>query len=149
MSNNEQSIIYSEVYGILNMLGDNYINSLPKKLYNYIKENRNANYTPIYDINIPLFKQNIKKRTASFLCMLHYKYWCKTVEEKAEIVEILNDNEKKCREKYNVENVFKNNERIEIDKVQEITVLIEKKENIFTKLFIFIKNFFRNNKRKD
>ena len=163
MSSNEQAIVYSEVYSILNMLGDNYINLLPDKLYNFIKENKNANYSPIYDINIPLSKQNIKKRTASFLCMLHYKYWCKTDAEKTKVIEILDDNEEKIKEKYNYDNIFINNRKSENIKsesavtsennkieennsIQESTSLKEIKENIFKKLINFIKKFFRINK---
>ena len=158
MSSNEQSMIYSEVYGILDMLGKDYIDLIPKKLYNIIKENKNPNYTPIYDINKPLSKQNVKKRTASFMCMLHYNYWCKSDEEKREINEILEENHKNVKEKYSVENMFNNNkkeisttEKIEItetkkeDKIQENTALVEKKENIFTKIINFIKGIFRRN----
>ena len=158
MSSNEQSMIYSEVYGILDMLGKDYIDLIPKKLYNIIKENKNPNYTPIYDINKPLSKQNVKKRTASFMCMLHYNYWCKSDEEKTEINEILEGNHKKVKENYSVENMFNNNkkelsttEKIEITetkkeyKIQGNTALVEKKENIFTKIINFIKRIFRRN----
>ena len=90
----EQSMIYSEVYGILNMLGKDYIDLIPKEVYNTIKENKNPNYTPVYDINKPLSKQNIRKRTASFMAMLHYDYWCKSDKEKAELNEMLEKNHK-------------------------------------------------------
>ena len=52
MSSNEQTLIYSEVYGVLEMLGEEYINAIPKKMYTFIKENRDKSYNPIYDIDI-------------------------------------------------------------------------------------------------
>lgn len=49
-------------------------------------------------MNIPLAKQNISKSAVSFICMLHYKYWCDTEEEKAKIRQILIDNKDKQQE---------------------------------------------------
>ena len=54
--------IYSEVYQVLNLLGDEYINKLPRSLYNMIKEKRDINYIPQYTEDLPLNQQNIQKK---------------------------------------------------------------------------------------
>ena len=51
--------IYSEVYQVLNLLGNEYIDKLPNRLFNLLKEKRNVNYNPQYTEDIPLNKQNI------------------------------------------------------------------------------------------
>lgn len=157
MSSNEQAIIYSEVYGILDMLGEQYIKSIPQKLYNHIQENRNKEYTPIYDIDKPLEEQNIKKRTAAFICMLHYKYWCETEEEKKEIVDILNENYEKQKEKYFAyeKTMFKKEDKQQQNQeqvvqqspepVEQQKSLVVKKENVFVRFINFIKRIFGKN----
>lgn len=80
---NSQAIMYSEVYVILNILGKEYINLIPSKIYNTIEIARKKDYSPTYDLSIPLYKQNISRKAAAFLCLLHYNYWCNFEEEKA------------------------------------------------------------------
>lgn len=154
MSNNEQAIIYSEVYGILDMLGGEYIKLIPEKLYKHIEENKNKEYAPTYDINKPLEEQNIKKRTAAFICMLHYKYWCESDEEKKEIVDILNENYEKQKEKYFAyeKTMFKKEDKQQQNQgqvvqqspepVEQQNSLVVKKENVFVKFINFIKRIF-------
>ncbi len=96
--NKNESIMYSEVYSILNMLGKKYINAIPKKLYMFIEKNRDDSYNPTYYDNVLLSKQKISNDTAAFICMLHYNYWCETDNEKRKINKILNYNEQKIRE---------------------------------------------------
>ena len=148
-------LIYSEVYGIINSMGTVYINSIPKKLYNLIKENRDKTYSPIYNISIPLSEQNISKKTAAFICMLHYNYWCTSEEEKEQINKIIKYNTEKNREKYfNYEknfndNMFKINNVNEIEEKSQlnnnVTTLIEKKEITWIERFFdFIREIFNN-----
>ena len=106
MVTNERALVYSEVYEILNILGEEYKNSIPEKLYKFIKENRSQNYKFEYDTNISLSEQKVTRKTVAFLCMLHCNYWCKSEEEKAQITKILEYNENKKRDKY-----FKNIQR--------------------------------------
>ena len=60
--NIETKETYSEVYQILNLLGNEYINKLPKSLFNMLEEKRDINYNPKYTDDIPLNKQNIKRK---------------------------------------------------------------------------------------
>ena len=56
MEDLSQAHIYSEVYSVLNILGEKYINALPEKLYVLIEENRDKSYNPTFDLTIPLSK---------------------------------------------------------------------------------------------
>ena len=109
---NRQATMYSEIYGILNMLGNDYKDSIPKQILNLIEDKRFKDYTPKYNVSIPLWKQNISKGATEFICMLHYNYWIKSEDEKNEIDNILTNNQKKKDEylkvKYNPDDIFKN-----------------------------------------
>ncbi len=134
--------IYSEVYSILNLLGDKYINSLPKSLYNMIKTEKMNTYNPSYDGTIPLTKQNIKKESLSMIALFHINYWCESNLDKEELRKIFNENESKyqdeLREKYNPDNLFKRNTQEKYIQQDNVS-MIEYKESIFTK----IKNWFK------
>ena len=109
--NIETKETYSEVYQILNLLGNEYINKLPKSLFNMLEEKRDINYNPKYTDDIPLNKQNIKKETISIIALLHLNYWCENESEQIELKQLFKNNEDKYQEevrnKYNVDNIFK------------------------------------------
>lgn len=136
--------IYSEVYQVLNFLGNEYIDKLPKSLFNMLEEKRDINYEPKYTEDIPLNKQNIKKETISIIALLHLNYWCKNENEKFELKQIFKNNEdmyeNELRKKYNPDNIFKrcNQENA----IKNEVSLIEYKESIFKRLINKIKNIF-------
>lgn len=76
---------YSELYQILNFLGNEYIDKLPKSLFNMLKEKRDTNYNPQYTDNMPLCKQSIKEETIAIMVLLHLNYWCENEKEKLEL----------------------------------------------------------------
>ena len=116
--------IYSEVYQVLNLLGNEYINKLPNSLLNMLKEKRNTNYNPQYIEDIPLNKQNIRKETLAIIALLHLNYWCDNEKEKLELKQILKNHEDKyqqeLRNKYNSEDIFKKHIQENIVKNQVI-----------------------------
>lgn len=136
--------IYSEVYQILNLLGNEYIDKLPNSLFNMLKEKRDTNYIPKYNENKPLNEQNIKKETIEIIALLHLNYWCESEEEKNELKQILQNNEsnyqQELRNKYNPDNIFKKRER-EYIKQNQVAV-IEYKESRFRKIINKIKKLF-------
>lgn len=144
--------IYSEVYQVLNLLGDEYINKLPRSLYNMIKEKRDINYIPQYTEDLPLNQQNIQKNTLAIITLLHLNYWCEDDNEKYEIKRILKENENKYQEeirnKYNPDDIFKqinHEEQEQIDIAKKQISMIEYKESFFKKIINKIKNFFNIN----
>ena len=91
--------IFSEVDGVLNMMGQEYINLIPKKLYELIEDNKDKNIKNSYKSEIPLTEQKISKEAISMICLIHYNYWCKTQEERNQINKILLYNQEKNNEK--------------------------------------------------
>lgn len=139
--------VYSEVYGVLECMGDSYKNAIPKQMYNFIEEHRDKNYVPTYDIESPLSNQNLSQKATAFICMLHYNYWCENEEEKEKIRKILEYNEKKNREKYDVNNIFKEEKKQIISQneksIKEETSLVEYKESILKKIINKLKSWFK------
>ena len=137
--------IYSEVYQVLNLLGNEYIDKLPKSLFNMLEEKRNINYEPKYTEDLPLNKQNIKKETLSIIALLHLNYWCENVNEKNELNQMFKNNEDRyqdeLRKKYDPDNIFK--KHIQENIIKNEVSLVEYKESIFKRLINKIKSLFR------
>ena len=135
--------IYSEVYGILILMGDRFISKLPNKLFNLIKSERLETYNPQYNLDLPLEEQNVREETIDVIALLYFNYWCDSEEEKKELSRIWEENEEKYQkqlnEKYNINNLFKD-KKIEI---KEEIFLIEHKKNFFEKIIDKIKQILK------
>ncbi len=142
--NRKTKEIYSEVYQVLNFLGNEYIDKLPKSLVNMLEKKRDINYEPKYTEDIPLNKQNIKKETISIIALLHLNYWCENENEKFELKQIFKNNEdmyeNELRKKYNPDNIFKKHVQEKI--IKNEVALVEYKESIFKRLINKIKSLF-------
>ena len=139
--------MYSEVYSILNLLGSSYITKLPKSLFKMIEEEKSSTYNPQYSEDQSLSEQNIKRESLSMIALFHLNYWCNSDEEKEQLKQLFKNNEEKhqaeIREKYNPDNLFKNNKQ---ETIQEATVnsnnlaIVEYKESILKKFINKIKS---------
>lgn len=139
--------MYSEVYSILNLLGSSYITKLPKSLFKMIEEEKSSTYNLQYSEDQSLSKQNIKRESLSMIALFHLNYWCNSDEEKEQLKQLLKNNEEKhqaeIREKYNPDNLFKNNKQ---ETIQEANVnsnnlaIVEYKESILKKFINKIKS---------
>ena len=146
--------IYSEVYGILNLLGDKYISKLPNSLYKMIENKKSETYNPTYNSINNLKNQIIKRESISMIALFHLNFWCKTEEEKQELRKIFKENEIKhqteLQEKYSVDNLFKNRKstlvKEEIIEEQEKSLTTINKENIFKKIINRIMKIFKKYK---
>lgn len=144
--------IYSELYQVLNLLGDEYIDKLPSSLVNMLKDKRQVNYTPQYTKDVPLNKQSIKKETMSIIALLYLNYWCENENERLEVKQILKSNENKYQAElkkiYNLDNIFKkyNQEPKKVENNIEIkTSMIPYKGLIFNRIINKIKSIFHIN----
>lgn len=143
--------INSELYELLNVLGQDYISALPKNIYKNILENRDLDYTNKFDINTGITEENFSKETINILLGFDLKYWS-TYAEKQRKISIYKENERKyqteIREKYNPEKLFKKEKTIAQSKMsideekQENNNLVPAKISIWSR----IKNFLRNRK---
>ena len=114
---------YSEVYSVLNMLGDKYIKRLPTSLFNMIVEEKKQDYNPVYDSKKNLEEQNIKRESISMIALFHLNYWCDSEEEKKQLNALFKSNYDKkqteLREKYNPDNIFNNKEQQVINNIDQ------------------------------
>ena len=146
---NEQRESYTEILTILNYMETDYQEKIPKKLIDFFKRNSAKDYEFDIDIAIPLKEQKLKAKTLSLLAMLNLNYWCKSDEEKQELIKHYSENEKKyqeeLREKYNPNNLFKKHNqenKIEENISENEVALVEYKESIFKRFINRIKNIF-------
>ena len=78
---------YSEVYSLLQMLGDNFIN-------------------PIYSFDLKLEEQKIKKESLSMIALFHLTFWCESVEEREELNELFKRVEEERQQNKVTNNIF-------------------------------------------
>lgn len=141
------SLAYSEVYEILNMIEDEYKERVPKNIIDFFEEERDKEYNPIIDVNIPLEKQNLKRKTIVLLAILNLNYWCDSEEEKQEILDSFAKNEelkrlkeKELTENYNINNLFNKIENTE--NKTEVSLIEYKEQNFIQKIISKIKSLF-------
>lgn len=139
---------YSEVYEILQLLDDNYIDKVPKKFMDFIKKEKDNDYIANIKPNVSLEEQELLEDTINILAILKLDYWCENEAEKQELLDILNKNEieyqQKLREKYNPDNIFKNKHNQEEQDIETHTELVEYKEKKwYQKLLIKIQKLFK------
>lgn len=142
---------YSEVYALLNVVGDEYVNKIPEKIYNAIKDNRDFNYNPEYKENQIMAKDNISKEALSLIAALNLQYWCEDENEKNRLKQCYIENGKREEEKYSYENLFKK-DAVEVIKIKEIEKeskqehnlpIKTEKKNTLERIIHFIKNLIK------
>ena len=114
---------YSEIYVILDILGEEYINKIPKKLYNLICEQRDPDYTPDLMSETGILNEAlISRETLALFAVLNVKYFMQDEFEKKEYMKTLRENEREYQidqmQKYNPDNLFKLNAQEEEDGVE-------------------------------
>lgn len=138
--------VYSEVFSVLNLLGEEYIRKIPSDTIENIIKEKDDNYNPKYDLSIGLDKQNIQKESLTMLAAFHLRHWCESEEEKVKLERLFMANEEKkqarLRQKYNPSDIFKRvqikNEEVAIEE----TDVIKYEESIFKRILKKIKCLF-------
>lgn len=97
--NYEMKYAYTEVYEILNWLGDEYKSRVPKKVMELIKGERRIDYRPQIDFKQPLNLQPLKQETKNLIAYLNYYYWCNDDRRKADIIAKIEQNIAKRKQK--------------------------------------------------
>lgn len=142
---------YSEIFEILNILGKGAIDKLPHKLYHLIDEERDKEYKPnLLNENGLIDETKISQETIALFAVLNMKYFIQDEEEKRKLSKIYRENEEnyraKLREKYNPEDLFKNNKIVNknYNKTQNQESLIKYEEDKwYKKIFNVIKKIFK------
>lgn len=139
---------YSEIYEILQLLDDEFVDKVPKKFMEFIEKEKDNDYIPNIKPNVSLEEQELLEDTINILAMLKLDYWCENEAEKQELLDILNKNEieyqQELREKYNPDNLFKNKNKSYYENVkEEKSLVIKAKKNFIIMLFEKIKMMFK------
>lgn len=131
-----------EVISVLNYFDYDLIRRIPKKFLDYLKNKaKDSNKKVDIDINKSLLEQNISEESKDLIALIYYNYFSDEAE-KMRILKIWSNNEKiyqkSLEEKYNLDNIFKNN--IENEYNNELPLVI-KKERLFDRIINFIKKY--------
>lgn len=138
---------YTEFNCLLECMPETYVEKLPKKLINLIKNKSDEDFSIYIDTNKSLLEQGFSQQTKDLIAVINYNYWS-TEEEKKQLKNVFNENEKKYQaklmEEYNPNNIFKKKTQQyehskSIDSNNQILVY---KENLFTKILNLLKRFF-------
>ena len=153
---------YSELYSILQMLGKEYIDKIPEKIYIAIESRKDDTYNPVYNDMEEVLEGRVKRKTVSMLALLDYNYFSTTETDRMYMRYILEENEKKYRKEkneYKIVNIDEDQKKVD-DNIKEIeqinndnynninkNEMIEYKESGIKKLFnniiVKIKEIFR------
>ncbi len=145
---------YTEIYEILNYMPINYIRKLPKELLNLFEQKRNKEYKYCINTEKKISEQEMLTETKAILANLYRDFWA--TPEKKEIILQKEKNERdlyqnELRQKYNVDNIFKNNSQskyiMQNDDSKDKTfsnnvAVVEYKESILKKIINKIKSIF-------
>lgn len=100
--NYERRYAYAEVYEIINWLGEEYINKLPKKILRLIKDEKKFGYKPEIDFSKSLTNQ-VRQETKDLIAYFEYKYWLEDEKQKQDLKETLKKNNIKKKERERAE----------------------------------------------
>jgi hypothetical protein len=153
---------YSELYAILQMLGKEYIDKIPRKIYKVIESRKDDTYNPVYNDMEEVLEGRVKRKTVSMLALLDYNYFSTSETDRMYMRYILEENEnkyKKDKEEYKIVDIDEAQKKVD-DNIKEIkqinndnynninkNEIIEYKESGIKKLFnniiVKIKEIFR------
>lgn len=136
------------------------VQKIPLTFMKYMAENATKNYNCTFDYNKPLNEINISEDAKGIIGLIALNYWCTSIEQKEDFIKKLNENQKKQKEKYDIQKIFKDRKNllhdnkgkaiayetyINIDNEDSNTNLSLKpyKQSFISKLFNKIKQFFK------
>lgn len=144
MITKEYAMAYTEVIEILKHVPDEDVNKIPKEKLEFYKANMDTEYKYKLDMTKEFEEQEISDITKAILANIFRDYWATSYQkerieakEKYDIEKL----EEEKREKYNPDNVFKNNKEETFVENTNLPVEIKKK-TFFKKLISFIKGLF-------
>lgn len=142
----------AEINEIFKYLPKEEVEKIPSKLREFFKEVSSKDYVTNINPNMPLDKQQIKEKTKDIIALIYRNYWC-SEEERKELDQKLIENDKKfeeeLREKYNPDNIFKNNvtttkkeePEIKEEKIEQ-SLVVQETEKWYQRFLNMIKRWF-------
>ncbi len=145
----EYRIAFSEVDDILYFTDSKLVSKVPKSFINFIRENKDEKYISNINPYLSFEEQNISEKARAIIALI-YESYIATEEEKKEFMKDANiefeNIEKKKREKYNPDKIFKNTDTPNtVSNVAELEEksLILKNESLIKKVVNFIKKLLK------
>ena len=83
---------YSEIYELVNALGEKWKEKLPEQFRQLIVQNKDNDYRPKISSNKSVHRQGLSEETLAIFTILKLEFWCKDKNEQQEILKILNTN---------------------------------------------------------
>lgn len=138
----------SEVIDVLKHSEIEVTQKIPKKFIEFLTKNSDRDYIPNIDYSKENWENSIEE-DAKVLIALIYRDYIMSEEEKEKVIEEAERQEQEIREKYNPDNLFKKNSKIENEKSQDDTeqevqksLLIIKEEKWYERIINKIKEIF-------
>ena len=138
----------SEVIDVLKHSEIEVTQKIPKKFIEFLTKNSDHDYIPDIDYSEENWENSIEE-DAKVLIALIYRDYIMSEEEKEKVIEEAERQEQEIREKYNPDNLFKKNSKIENEKSQDDTeqevqksLLIIKEEKWYERIINKIKEIF-------
>lgn len=149
---NSLNLAYAEVNKILSYMDKKEVEKIPSRLRETFKNERKKDYEPNINPEVSLLEQNLQRNTLVILSILNLNYWCED-EEKKQLVRKYTEYDKKIeeelREKYNPDNIFKDQKEgtPKEEKIEEVVALTEyQKTNWIKRIFNKIRKILKNKK---
>lgn len=136
---------YAETLEVLKNMDKVYINKIPDRLMELLKNNSSKTYKEHINSSTRLKEQNLSSKTLKILAVINLKYWIQDESKKLQLLKEYKANDKlyegKLRKKYDID-VFKNRKIDNMSKREEVQ-LVEYKDSklkrILTKIINLIK----------
>lgn len=150
MDNIEYPIAYREVFEILKYIPKADYDKIPNEKIELYKTMQDTNYNFKYDPSKTLDEQNVSKRTKAILGLLFRDYWATEIQRE-KIISRQNYERQKLEEekklKYNLDNIFKNNNKNAIldntEEKQKMALIEIKNIRWYTKIWRFLSKFLK------
>jgi len=143
----EYRIAYAEILEILKHISEEEKEKIPINMIEMFKANAIEDSNFIYNPEKTLQEQNVSETALTIIAILYRDYWA-TKEQKQKILNFQNiEREKYKKEKYNVNDIFKNKKgnilENEISKISdEESSIVVKKNNFIQRIVEKIKKLF-------
>lgn len=138
----------SEVIDILKHSEIEVTQKIPKKFIEFLMNNSDHDYIPNINYSEENWENGIEEDAKALIALI-YRDYIMGEEEKKEVVKEAQKQEQEMREKYNPDNIFKKNSKIENEKLQDSieqdvpkTLLIIKEEKWYERIINKIKEIF-------
>ena len=145
----EYANAYSEVLEILKYISKEDYEKIPNSKIELFETNHNKEYIFKYNPNKTLDEQNVSKTAKAIIAILFRDYWATELQKEKIIAKQNYDRmqlEEKKKERYNSDNLFKNNKKKNIldatDQEQKLDLIEINNIKWYKKVWKFITRFF-------